>query len=281
MIRFVSMSEARGWKRRSSLLVALCLVSLFAVGGCSWVTRPTAQGASTVRVGIATNYAPLAFAQNGRITGVEADFAHRLPSELGTQVTIVETPWEEMIQALLDRRIDVIMSGMSVTEERKKVISFTDPYLRVGQMALVRKADYERLRDPAAMDRPISRVGFLKATTGEYFARANLAHAKLRAFDSVDEGVAALRARDLDFFIHDAPTIWRITGGFSSPERELTGIYQLLTEEYLAWAVRKEDEALRQRLNAILQRWKDNGEIESVLDKWITVRKESISVKPH
>jgi len=262
----------------SGTVIAL---SIALIAGGVATAQEVAQDTSTLRVGIATNYAPLAFAENGQIAGVEADFARKLPAELGVKVTIIEVPWEEMIQALQDRRIDVIMSGMSITEERKQLIGFTDPYLRVGQMALVRKADYDRLRGRAAMDRSTSRVGFLKATTGESFARAHLKHAKLEGFDSIDDGVAALRTGKLDFFIHDAPTIWRITGGFSSPERDLRGLYRPLTEEYLAWAVRKDDDALRQRLNGVLRRWKDTKQIDAVLDKWITVRKETISVKSH
>jgi len=56
----------------------------------------------------------------------------------------------------------------------------------------------------------------------------------------------------IDYFINDAPAVWRVAGGFLSPERELRGLYTPLTQEHLAWAVRQDDEALRERLNATL-----------------------------
>ena len=243
--------------------------------------QEAAEDTAALRVGIATNYAPLAFAENGHIAGVEADFAQKLPAELGVKVTIVEIPWEEMIRALQDRRIDVIMSGMSITDERSELVSFTDPYLQVGQMALIRKKDRIRFDDPAAMRAEGVRVGVHANTTSEQFARAKLKGAKVVPYASIEEAIADLRKGDLDFVIHDAPTIWRVVGRPKHEDPDLTGLYQPLTEEYLAWAVRKDDEALRQRLNGVLRRWKETKQIDTVLDKWITVRKETISVKPH
>jgi len=102
----------------------------------------------------------------------------------------------------------------------------------------------------------------------------------VKEFASVDDGVAALRKGDIDIFVHDAPAIWRVTGGFDSPERELTGYYEPLTEEHLAWAVRKNESALRVRLNSLLSKWKASGQIEAVLDRWITVRKQLIHPRP-
>jgi polar amino acid transport system substrate-binding protein len=58
------------------------------------------------------------------------------------------------------------------------------------------------------------------------------------------------------------------------------GRYQPLTDEHLAWAVRKDDTALRDRLNAELTKWKQDGELESVLDHWIPVRKITVRTAP-
>jgi ABC-type amino acid transport substrate-binding protein len=247
----------------------------------------TAQPAATgergteLRVGIATNYPPLAFKQDGQIKGIEAEFARQLGTDLGVKITLVETPWEDLIPALRDHRIDVIMSGMSITEARKQLVSFTDPYLKIGQMALIRRADQQRFRKLTKESLSTIRVGVVRGTTGEDYARTNLPSAKVTTFDSVDAGVAALRQGKIDAFVHDAPAIWRITGGFDSPERELVGRYRPLTKEYLAWAVRQGDgDALRQRLNETLARWKANGQLDAILDHWIRVRKTTIEVKP-
>jgi ABC-type amino acid transport substrate-binding protein len=85
--------------------------------------------------------------------------------------------------------------------------------------------------------------------------------------------VQALREKRIDYLVHDAPTIWRIVGGFLSTETELTGLYRPLTEEYLAWAVRKDDAALADQLNAALAKWRADGQLDLVLDSWIRVRR--------
>ena len=264
---------------RYALLAVVGGSVLFTQPGCSHMPS-WMGGSSALRVGIATVYPPMAFKENGQLQGVEVDFAHQLAADWGIKVTLVELQWDDLIPALLDDRVDVIMSGMSITEERSKSVSFTQPYMRVGQMALIRKADFGRLHNYSTMNLPSTRVGFQTGTTGEAFVRQKLTKAQLPGYDSPETGIAALRAGQIDFFIHDAPTIWRTTGGAEKKEPDLMGRYRPLTEEYLAWAVRKNDTALRDRLNTTLLRWQQNGELEAILDKWITVRKVTLEVKP-
>lgn len=228
-----------------------------------------------LRVGTSADYAPLAFEENGALHGVEIELAERVAAALGRPLALERIRFDELIPALRAGRIDVIMTGMSITEERGALVRFARPYLRVGQMALIRAAEWDRRRGIAAMNRRESRVGFRSATTSEIFVRAHLPHAQAVGFDSVEAGVASLRAGSIDYFVHDAPTIWRIVGGFASDERELVGLYEPLTEENLAWAVRQEDEALAARLDALVEAWQADGSLEEILDRWIPVRKIS------
>lgn len=246
--------------------------------GCSlaWAADP-----APLRVGIAPNYPPLAFKDDGKLEGIEVDFANRLPKELGRPVVLVETPWEDLSKALLeDKTIDMIMSGTSITDQRKERVNFTDPYLEVGQMVLVREADFPTRRDPAAMDQPDARVGFISRSTGDAWARANLKKAKLHGYTNTDEGVAALENNQIDFFIQDAPAVWRVTGGFFDQNPKVKGLYKPLTQEYLAWAVPKDNPELLAQLNKVIAKWKADGTLDDVLDDWITVKKTSIEVKP-
>jgi polar amino acid transport system substrate-binding protein len=257
-----------GWLRAGATALAA-----FVFCACASTHAPVAPASPApppaLRVAIATNYPPIAFKQNGKITGVEAQFAKKLGPALGTQVTVVETPWEDLIPALRERRIDVIMSGMSVTDERKQLVSFVHPYLRVGQMLLVRRADAERWQEDAAINLPTTRVGFVTATTGETYVQQHFAKAEAKGFDSVTAAVAALRAGRIDVFVHDAPSIYALSIGGDAPERELAGRFEPRTEEYLAWAVRQDDTQLRAQLNAILAKWNADGTLEGVLNNWI------------
>jgi ABC-type amino acid transport substrate-binding protein len=266
-------------RRRRTVRWALTGVALItAVSMCACAARQgagsaTAPATPELRVGIAPIYPPLAFKQGGELVGVEVDFAHHLGQALGMQITFVETPWADLIPALRDHRIDIIMSGMSITEARQQLVSFAHPYLRVGQMMLLRRADARRLRSNYAINKPTTRIGFVSGTTGEAYVRQHLKRAQPRGFESVDAAVAALRANQIDVFVHDAPSIYSITAGTNGPVRDLVGRYEPLTEEYLAWAVRKDDDALRARLDTVLTRWNSDGTLDSVLGKWIKVRR--------
>jgi ABC-type amino acid transport substrate-binding protein len=102
--------------RRAAM--ALALVAALGRGAAAEELPP-------LRVGMAPNYPPLAFKQNGKLKGIEVDFAKRLRSALNRKVEIVETEWEELGPALEAKKIDMVMSGTSITEERKEKVNFT------------------------------------------------------------------------------------------------------------------------------------------------------------
>ncbi len=235
---------------------------------------PTPSGTmlkSQFRIGISTDYVPLAYKDPAvGLEGVEVDFANQLGKNLGKTIVFVETPFSELIPSLLEERIDIIMSGMSITREREKLVSFTDSYATIGQMVLVRAKDRSRFPNVESYSQLTSKVGFVQDTTGEMAAKAFFPRATLLPQSTIDVGIAALRKGEIEVFIHDAPTVWRITG--NPNEKELAGLYWPLTKEPLAWAVRKDDESLLFALNRELQQWKVSGSLKQTLSRWVTLR---------
>jgi ABC-type amino acid transport substrate-binding protein len=226
---------------------------------------------SQFRIGISPEYVPLAFKEAPLgLVGVEVDFANQLGKNLGKTIVFVETPFPELIQALLEERIDIIMSGMSITREREKLVSFTDSYATIGQMVLVRAKNISAFPNVQSFSQLTSKVGFVQATTGEIAAKAFFPRATLAPQSTIDDGIAALRKAEIEVFIHDAPTVWRIAG--NPNEKELAGLYWPLTKEPLAWAIRKDDESLRFALNRELQQWRLSGSLKQTLSRWVTFR---------
>ena len=221
-----------------------------------------------LRVALSPDYPPLALKALGRPAGLEVDFANQIGKELGKQILFVEAPFPELINLLLARRADIIMSGMSITTSRAKLVSFTEPYAHIGQMALVRSKDIDSYSNLQAFTHTTSRVGFVRDTTGEQAARQIFLRAQLITQPTIEQGVEALRKGGIDVFIHDAPTIWRIAG--NPNEQQLKGLYWPLTKEPLAWAVRHEDEPLRFALNQIVTQWKDSGQVRLFINRWVT-----------
>jgi ABC-type amino acid transport substrate-binding protein len=222
------------------------------------------------RIGIAPHYPPLAYKFRGQMVGIEVDFANQLGKELNKQITFVEIPWSEIIPALVEGKIDIIMSGMSITEERAQLVSFTEPYMQIGQMALVRTKDQAAFATLERFLDTTSRLGFVSDTTGEQVAKAMFSKAKLVPQPTVESGVAALRQGLIDIFIHDAPTVWRVGG--DPGENELIGLYWPLTVEPLAWAVRKSDVPLQFALSQKVNEWKVTSQLQQIMSRWIVMR---------
>ena len=231
---------------------------------------PPSTSPSALRVGIAPNYPPLAFKQQGHLTGLEVDFARGLESELGRPVTLVELAWDALIPALESGTIDVIMSGMSITEARAQRVWFVSHYLRVGQMAMFRKADNLLLSSPTLLTMTQRRVGFVDGTTGAAYVHGHLPQAQYVPLGSTDAGLQALRAGEIDVFVHDAVTAWYLAD--DEANAMLTSSFFPLTEEYLAWAVRHTDEALHRDLEAVLERWRRSGRLQELFNTWLRFR---------
>ena len=204
--------------------------------------------------------------------GVEVDNAIAVGKILGKRAELVQMPFVELIPALLSGKIDVIMSGMSVTAQRSQKVYFTDSYLKIGQMAIMLKNRVGSFAQPWAVYREGIRVGVEPETTGAAFAKRELKDAEIKLYENPPAAFEALRGEEIDLYIHDAPTSWQLAS--SMENNDLISLYSPLTEEMLAWAVRKEDEQLAGDLNRAMAMMKRNGTLQYILNRWIPVTVE-------
>jgi len=218
-------------------------------------------------VGVCANSPPLIFKQDSRITGLEAELAAALAQEMGKSLHFVELKWDGLIPALLDKRIDIIMSGMSITQARQVRMAFSNPYLTVGQMALVRGEDVKKYPSAIAIIYCKETVGTEKATTGEFLVQQRFRNARRESFNSPEKAAMALVNGKIDMLVHDAPVVWWLAS-----EKESQGLVPVpvfLTEERIAWGLRYEDAELLKKTNAFIKKWRDNAMLEGTIKRWI------------
>ena len=220
-----------------------------------------------LRVGVAPLYPPLIFKRDNKITGMETDFALLLGKALGSEVVLVEFPRTELISALTGGKIDIVMSGMTVTKGREVRASFTDPYLKIGQVAMMRARDASKYNSLASIRDCSAGVGVVRGTTGEAYVRANfLKAAPIITVNDVRDAPGILSRERIDLFVYDLPAVAWIV---SENEATLSGFWEPLNEEYLAWAVNHDDEALIRAVNTVLATWKKDGTLRQVVKKWL------------
>jgi polar amino acid transport system substrate-binding protein len=219
-----------------------------------------------LRVGVAPVSPPMIFKDGNKVVGLEADSAQALGQHLGRQIQFVELPWEDLIDALSDDKIDIIMSSMSITRPRQFRVVFSQPYLRIGQMALVQTGGKV---SSGALSRSLAgqTVGVRKGTTGDLLVQQEFPRAKRKYYKSDDEGALALSKGKIDLFIDDSTMIWYLAGVYEAKGLEVTPF--VFSEEWLAWAMRRADTPLQESVNAFLQKSQTNGELNRILRRWI------------
>lgn len=229
-----------------------------------------AASAEPLRVGVSATFPPMIYKEGGELVGVEADFAKALGEELGRPIKLVEVNWEDQIPALTGGRTDIIMSSVSVTPARQLRVAFTKPYLAVGQAVLVRREDANQylLGFPAL---PRGTIGVLKATTGDFLVQQEFSRSKRKEFKSPQEAAKALAKKKVDLFICDSPIVWWLAG-----MNEVEGLVPLpvfLSEERLAWALRKSDADLLESVNAALEKLQKEGRATAIIRRWLPQHK--------
>jgi ABC-type amino acid transport substrate-binding protein len=224
----------------------------------------------SLRVGVTPNYPPIIFTIDGKLSGVEVDLALLLGDALRRPVRFIELGWDEQIPALLAGKIDIIMSGMSITEARKVRINFAEPYMKAGLGTAMRAEDASRYNSPRNIQAASVPVGAMINTTGDAFVQRNFPNAIRIPFRTMKDAAIALKNRRIDLFIHDAPAIaWLV----SENEAELKGFWQLWNVEYLGWGLGRENRELLASVNDMLNKWKKDGTLDKVLNQWVPYMK--------
>lgn len=255
---------------------AFITIVISVLSACSTTKEPVETEyikSEPLRVGVSCNYPPVIFKQGDKILGVEAEFARELTKELQRPLEFVELERNALIPALLSGKVDILMSGLSITEARKVRIRFADHYTTIGQMAVMRVEDASKYNSLDSLLNAPAILGVVDGTTGHIFVKRNFPKAKsIVALSKASDSVFELKERRaIDIFVHDAPSIiWLI----SENEADLEGFGKLLTKEYLAWGVGLDDKEFLARVNAILSQWKKDGTLKKILDNWLPYLKK-------
>jgi polar amino acid transport system substrate-binding protein len=185
---------------------------------------------------------------------------------LGVKFVPVNTAWPSIIPALNLGRFDIIISGMSVTEERKRQIDFADSYMTVGQTVLVNKkhkgviTSYEQLNDPKYI------VTSKPGTTGEEAVHKFIPKCTYQPFDTELEGAMAVIKGQADAFVYDLP--YNVVFMAMHGEDDLVFLDKPFTVEPLAWGIRKNDPDFLKWLNKFLEELKEDGRYDKIYKKW-------------
>lgn len=219
-------------------------------------------------LGTDPQFAPFEFkGADGQIQGFDIDIAREVARDLGVKLQIQSVGFGALMPgAVTSRRVDMAMSGITITADRAKIVSFSNPYFRSAQVFITRAGNPKKVAWPATTMKGRT-VGVQANTTGQYVADDTLKKigATIRVYDDFASGLADVRAGRIDALVGDAPTVddlnRRLPGQFAQAGKPLA------EEDYGMAFFRGSD--LVAAANRTLARLRSSGEYQKLLNKWI------------
>ncbi|MCV6588411.1 MAG: transporter substrate-binding domain-containing protein [Marinobacterium sp.] len=204
-------------------------------------------------------------AKNGQYIGFDIDLAKMMSKAMGVKFEPVNIAWDGIIPALLTKKCDIIMGGMTITAQRNLKVNFADPYVVIGQTILLRKDLEGKITNYRQLNDGDYKVATKLGTTGEQATKRMLGKASITLFETQDEAVLDVINGKSDAFVYDLPyNALRA----SQDAARLGHIEKPFTYEPLGWAVRKGDPDFLNFLNNYLRQIKGDGSYDRVYNKW-------------
>ena len=223
----------------------------------------SAEAAGGVLV-MATNaeFPPYEFHDGGEIVGIDAEIAKAIADELGMELEIEDIAFDSIIPEITSGKADMGLAGMTVTEDRKQSVDFTDTYAKASQKIIVKEDS--AIASPDDLTGVI--VGVQQGTTGDiYVSDLEADGTTVERYNKGFEAVQALSQGKIDAVVIDgepAKTFVAQTEGLKILEESFTD------EEY-AIAVKKGNTELLEKINGALKTLKDNGTLDEIVAKYI------------
>lgn len=246
------------------LTVAVLALSLAACGNSGTETKSSAADESQDTLVMATNAAfpPYEYYEGDEIVGIDAEIAQAIADKLGMKLEIQDMDFNSIITAVQTGKADIGLAGMTVDPEREKNVNFTDTYATGIQVIIV--PEDSDIAGPDDLEG--KKIGVQEGTTGHTYCSDDYGEDNVIAYTTGANAVEALKTGKVDCVVIDnepAKEFVKANEGLKIVETEYV-------EEDYAGIVAKENDELLEKVNKAMQELKDDGTIQSIIDKYIT-----------
>lgn len=252
--------RAVGIARTAVLYLAALVVAVAA----SHAPARAAEDGRVLRIATEGAYPPFNYVdETGELGGFDVDFTWALCAVMEVQCELVAEPWNTIIDGLVDQRYDAIVASMSVTEERKRWVAFTDKYYSTPMRFVAKRDSFVGMNDVAGRA-----VGAQAETTSfDYLKDGYPFGQSLYAFETMEEAYAALLTGEVEAVLTDSLVAWDFLKSEAGQAFSFVGD-PIYTDTEIAIAVRQEDEDLRQSINRAITLLIINGTYQEINQKY-------------
>ena len=228
----------------------------------------TIEEKGKVVVGMSADYAPYEFHyidENGKdvIGGFDVDIANEIANAIGVELVIQEMDFDALVAALPAGKVDLVISGMNATEERAKVVDFSEVYYNSQHGILVRAEDVDKYQ--TFDDLEGAKVGAQLGSTQEQIARTEIPNADLQLLNNVNNLILELKAGKVDAVIMEKPVAEMAVQ--SNPELAVgTPVYEDKSGGS-AVGIAKNNPELLSKINEVIKDLKESGKIDEYIVK--------------
>ena len=204
--------------------------------------------------------------KKGELMGMDVDLSKAMADAMGVKLRFVQMPFAELLPALEAGKVDMILSGMTITAERNKKVAFVGPYVVAGKGILAVAERFAALKEAKGLDTPEVKVAALKDSTSQKFAETSMSKAKLTLFGSYDEAIDLLLKNKIDVIVADLQ--FCTLTAYRNQKKGLIAGQSPLTFEPLGIAM-PEDTLLINWVQNFLNQFQGTGELKKVSEKWL------------
>lgn len=256
-----------------AVALTACLVALPAIAAdTSLAEKSTVQSilkSGKLRVGLEPGYMPFEMQnKESKVVGFDVDMAKLMAKEMGVELELVPTAWDGIIGSLLTDKFDIIMSGMTVTQQRNLKVNFADPYIIVGQTILINKKHEGKITSYKDLNDKKYTVTSKLGTTGEQAVKKMIPRANYKSFETEPEAALEVINGKADAFVYDLP--YCVVFYAQKGAGKLVFLDKPFTFEPLGWAIKQGDPDFLNWLNNFLSQVKGDGRYDQIYNKWIT-----------
>ncbi|HGO3843149.1 TPA: ABC transporter permease subunit [Staphylococcus aureus] len=219
-----------------------------------------------LRVGLSADYAPMEFEHtvNGKTeyAGVDIDLAKKIAKDNNLKLKIVNMSFDSLLGALKTGKIDIIISGMTSTPERKKQVDFSDSYMMTKNIMLVKKDKVNEYKD--IKDFNNKKVGAQKGTEQEKIAQTEIENASITSLSRLPDVILALKSGKVEGAVVEKPVAEAYLK--QNPKLGISNVKFNEEEKDTVIAVPKDSSKLLSQINKTIKEVKDKG----LIDKYMT-----------
>ncbi|HDK7734000.1 ABC transporter permease subunit [Staphylococcus aureus] len=219
-----------------------------------------------LRVGLSADYAPMEFEHtvNGKTeyAGVDIDLAKKIAKDNNLKLKIVNMSFDSLLGALKTGKIDIIISGMTSTPERKKQVDFSDSYMMTKNIMLVKKDKVNEYKD--IKDFNNKKVGTQKGTEQEKIAQTEIENASITSLSRLPDVILALKSGKVEGAVVEKPVAEAYLK--QNPKLGISNVKFNEEEKDTVIAVPKDSPKLLSQINKTIKEVKDKG----LIDKYMT-----------